>query len=182
MRGAARDGLAGARMESEWLPYGVLRRPHGTSGEIPLLPFNLGDSEGVVPVPPVRVRLGRAQKFTEANLVACRPVHVGFLVRFDGIESREAAAALAGQELHLPRAAFSPLDEAELYVEDLVGCEAFAPDGQRIGRVTGTFWNGAQDVMTIAGDDGRERLLPVVSEYLLQFESAARRLIVDLHE
>ncbi|HEX7506308.1 MAG TPA: ribosome maturation factor RimM [Polyangia bacterium] len=173
-------------MEAEWLPFGILRRPHGTSGEIPLLPFNVGAFQGVVPVPPVRVRLSPAQgfneAFSEANLVACRPVHVGFLVRFAGIESREAAAALAGQELHMPRAAFCPLEEAEFYVEDIVGCEAFAPDGQRIGRVTGTFWNGAQDVMTIAGDDGSECLLPVVSEYLLQFERAARRLIVDLHE
>jgi 16S rRNA processing protein RimM len=173
-------------MEAEWLPFGILRRPHGTSGEIPLLPFNAGALQGGLPDPPVRVRLARVEKssqaFTEVNLVACRPVHVGFLVRFAGIESREAASALAGQELHLPRTAFGPLEEAEFYVEEIVGCEAFAPDGHRIGRVTGTFWNGAQDVMTISGDDGSERLLPVVSDYLLQFERTARRLIVDLHE
>jgi len=168
-------------MEAEWLPFGILRRPHGTSGEIPLLPFNASSGPGVVPAPPVRVRLARAQEVREATLVACRPVHVGFLVRFDGITSREAASALAGQELHLPRAAFGPLNEAEFYVEDMVGCEAFQPDGQRLGQVTGTFWNGAQDVMTIVGDDGGEFLVPVVPEYVLQFESTARRLIVDLH-
>lgn len=169
-------------MASEWLPFGILRRPHGTSGEIPLLPFNVASSEGVVPVPPVRVRLARGQKATLANLVACRPVHVGFLVRFEGITSREAAATLAGQELHLPREAFGPLDEAEYYVEDLVGCEASTPEGQRIGLVTGTFWNGAQDVVTIAGEDGSERMLPVVPEYIHRFERESRRLIVDLHE
>lgn len=177
-------GPACARMEAEWLPFGILRRPHGTSGEIPLLPFNAGAGQGVVPIPPLRVRLARAQDedVREATLVACRQVHVGFLVRFDGITSREAASALAGQELHLPRAAFGPLDEAEFYVEDMIGCEAFQPDGQRLGRVTGTFWNGAQDVMTIVGDDGGERLVPVVPEYVLQFEGASRRLIIDLHE
>jgi 16S rRNA processing protein RimM len=169
-------------MESEWLPFGILRRPHGTSGEIPLLPFNAGAAQDVVPVPPVRVRLARAQEVSEATLVACRQVHVGFLVRFDGITSREAASALAGQELHLPRTAFGPLDEAEFYVEDMVGCEAFRPDGQRIGRVTATFWNGAQDVMTIVGDDGSERLLPVVPEYVLEFGRESRRVIVDPHE
>ena len=35
--------------------------------------------------------------------------------------------------------------------------------------------------MTIVGDDGGELLVPVVPEYVLQFESTARRLIVDLH-
>jgi 16S rRNA processing protein RimM len=169
-------------MDSEWLPFGILRRPHGTSGEIPLLPFNAGVAQGVVPVPPVHVRLARAQEVSEVTMVACRQVHVGFLVRFDGITSREAASVLAGQELHLPRAAFGPLDDDEFYVEDMVGCEAFRPDGLRIGRVTATFWNGAQDVMTIVGDDGGERLLPVVPEYVLEFERESRRVIVDLHE
>jgi ribosomal 30S subunit maturation factor RimM len=44
------------------------------------------------------------------------------------------------------------------------------------------FWNGAQDVIAIAADDGRERLLPVVSEYILRFDRSSRSLVVDPHE
>jgi hypothetical protein len=36
--------------------------------------------------------------------------------------------------------------------------------------------------MAIVGEDGSERLLPVVPEYVHRFERAAHRLIVDLHE
>jgi 16S rRNA processing protein RimM len=169
-------------MESAWLPFGILRRPHGTSGEVPLRPFNIEGAEDVVPVPPVQVRLARDQAITEIKLVACRVVHGEFLVRFEGITTREAAGVLSGQELHLPRESFAPLDDAEFFVEDLVGCDAFQGDGKRIGRVTGTFWNGAHDVITIMGEDGSEHLLPVVSEFISQFESATRRLVVDLHE
>lgn len=169
-------------MVSEWLPFGVLRRPHGTSGEIFFHIFNVKGGEGAALVPPVRVRLVRTKVVSEADLVACRRVQEGFLVRFAGVASREAAAALVGQEIHLPRTAFAPLEGAEFYVEDVIDCEVFQPDGQRIGRVRDTFWNGAQDVMTIVGEDGSERLLPVVSEYICRFERAPRRLIVDLHE
>jgi len=169
-------------MESAWLPFGILRRPHGTSGEIPLRPFNIEGAEDVVPVPPVQVRLSRGQEVTDAKVVTCRAVHGEFLVRFEGVETREAAGALAGQELHLPREAFAPLGGADFFVEDLVGCEVFQDDGQRVGFVTGTFWNGAHDVITIVGKDGGERLLPVVSEFILRFECVARRLVVDLHE
>ena len=133
-------------------------------------------------IPPVRIRLVRSQEVSAADIVACRPVREGFLIRFGGIASREAAAALVGQEIHLPRKAFAPLEGAEFYVEDIVDCDAFQPDGQRIGRVRCTFWNGAQDVMMIVGEDGSERLLPVVPEYVCRFERAPRRLIVDLHE
>ena len=114
--------------------------------------------------------------------MACRPVQEGLLIRFDGIASREAAAALVGQEIHLPRTACAPLEGAEFYVEDIIGCEVFQPDGQCMGRVRGTFWNGAQDVMMIVGEDGSERLLPIVSDYVRRFERAPRRLIVELHE
>jgi 16S rRNA processing protein RimM len=123
-----------------------------------------------------------AEQVTEAKLVACRAVHGEFLVRFEGIATRESAAALAGRELHLPRGVFSPLDGAEFFVEDLVGCEVFEDDGRPVGLVTGTFWNGAHDVVAIVGKDGSERLLPVVSEFIRRFESAPRRLIVDLHD
>jgi 16S rRNA processing protein RimM len=169
-------------VESSWLPFGILRRPHGTSGEIPLRPFNIEGALEIVPELPAPVQLVSGQEVTEATLVACRAVHGEFLVRFEGIETRESAAALAGRELHLPRDAFAPLDDTEFFVEDLVGCEAFLGDGQRVGRVTGTFWNGAHDVITIVRDDGSERLLPVVGEFISQFESASRRLVVDLHE
>ncbi len=128
------------------------------------------------------VRLVQAGNVTEAKLVACRAVRGEFLVRFEGIATRESAAALAGQELHLPRGSFAPLDGAEFFVEDLVGCEVFEDDGRRVGLVAGTFWNGAHDVVAIVGEDGSERLLPVVAEFIRGFESAPRRLIVDLHD
>ncbi len=169
-------------MEAQWLPFGVLRRPHGTAGEILLHPFNTERARGVAPVPPMQVRLARAQDVSDANLVACRPVRDGFLVLFEGIATREAAGALAGQEVHLPRTAFAPLEGDEFFVADIVGCEAFQPDGQHLGRVAGTYWNGSHDVMTIVAEDGGERLLPVVSEYIRRFERASCRLIVDLHE
>ena len=169
-------------MVSEWLPFGVLRRPHGTSGEILLHLFNSNGAQGAGAIASARVRLTSFPEASEVDIVACRPVQEGLLVRIDGIASREAAAALVGQEIHLPRTACAPLEGAEFYVEDIIGCEVFQPEGQHIGRVGSTFWNGAQDVMTIVGVDGGERLLPVVPEYVRRFERAACRLIVDLHE
>ena len=54
--------------------------------------------------------------------------------------------------------------------------------GQACGQVRGTFWNGAQDVMVVVGEDGRERFFPVVAEYVLQVDADRRKVIVDPHE
>jgi 16S rRNA processing protein RimM len=169
-------------MGSRWLPFGSLGRPHGTKGEILLFPFNTAGAGLNESDLPLRVRVVKAEESVEANIVAFRPVHRGFLVRFADAESRESVGAMVGAQVHLSRSLFVPLAENEFYVDDIVGCEAFLADGKRLGRVTSTFWNGAQDVITIVADDGSERLVPAVAHYVCCFEPANRRLIVDLHE
>jgi len=167
-------------MGSDWLPFGILRRPHGTKGEIFLYPY--GGVQAKEPASPDRVRLTGGGQTREIRLASCRIVREGYLVRFDGIEDRDEIGALTGLEVWLPRRSFAALASAEFYVEDIVGCDAFGLDGKRIGRVTATFWNGAQDVMTVVGEDGGERLFPVVAEYVLSFDGERRCLTVDPHE
>jgi 16S rRNA processing protein RimM len=167
-------------MLSEWLPFGSLGRPHGVGGEIAFELFNRA-AVRVLPTP-LDVRLIRGESERTATLVGCRPVHAGLLLRFAGIDTRDGVAALGGHELQVPRKILSPLASGEFYVEDVVGCDAVRTDGTPIGRVTGTFWNGAQDVLTIVGEDGAERLVPAVDSCVHSFDPYARRLVVDYHE
>jgi 16S rRNA processing protein RimM len=169
-------------METAWLRFGVLRRPHGVAGEIALAPYNAGGSWPALEKPPIAVLLKSPAGETRHELVACRSVSDGYLVRFSGYPTREEVATLVGMELHLPRPALGELDAAEFFVEELVGCEVFGPNGARLGAVAGTFWNGAQDIMSVLGGDGEERLYPVVPEFVCSFDRAQRRVIVDPHD
>jgi 16S rRNA processing protein RimM len=169
-------------MGSGWLALGALGRPHGTRGEILFCLFNAAGVGLTVSDLPLRVQVVKAGQSVEADIVAFRPVHRGFLVRFAGVESRESVGAMVGGEVHLSRSRLAPLAETEFYVDDIVGCEVFLADGQRLGRVASTFWNGAHDVMSIVADDGNERMVPAVAEYVCSFDRANRRVIVDLHE
>jgi 16S rRNA processing protein RimM len=165
-------------MASNWLPFGILRRPHGTQGEILLHPWNHGAPGDV----PARVRLIRGEVVRELETVAARPVREGYLVRFAGVTDRDSAALLVGLEVEVPRRGLAPLAATEFYVEDLVGCQVADAAGRPCGQVRGTFWNGAQDVMVVVAEDGSERLLPVVAEYVLAFDAKGHRLVVDLHD
>jgi 16S rRNA processing protein RimM len=169
-------------MASDFLPFGILRRPHGRNGEILLHPHNDVAAGATGADFPSRVRLTGGDAPRELVAVAVRRVPAGYLLCFEGIADRQAAAALVGLELHVPRRGLAPLGTAEFYVEDIVGCEVVDAEERSCGRVRGTFWNGAQDVMVIVGEDGGERLLPVVAEYVLEFDGARRRLVVDPHE
>jgi 16S rRNA processing protein RimM len=166
--------------EDEGLPFGRLGRPHGVRGEIALRPFNVKDGPPELELPlPVTVVTQQARR--ELKLVALRPANDVLLVRLEGVETRDQAAALTNAEVRLPRTALPELDEDEFYIEDLVGCTVVDREGRVRGTVQSTFWNGAQDVLTVNGPDG-ELLIPAVPEFVLEVDLDAQRIVVDLHE
>jgi 16S rRNA processing protein RimM len=166
---------------SQTLPFGRLGRPHGVRGELALRPFNPDGDWLDGTALPALVQLVRAAERREMKLVAVRPANDMLLVRFEGVESREQAAALTNFELWLSRAALPELEADEFYVEDLLGCEVLDTEGRARGTIKSSFWNGAQDVLSVQGPDG-ELLVPAVGEFIRSVDLEARRVIVDLHE
>jgi 16S rRNA processing protein RimM len=169
-------------VEDAWLPFGVLRRPHGMQGEILLAPHNPGGDRGWVDTLPMPVQCSKPERVVDANIVALRPASGGFLVRLEGMNTRSAVADLAGAEVRFPRQRLAHLSAHEFYVEDLLGCEVVRQDGRRLGRVERTFWNGAHDVMSVVAENGDEQWLPVLPGFILRFDAVAKRLTVDPHD
>jgi 16S rRNA processing protein RimM len=128
------------------------------------------------------VTIGEPGSETPATVTAVRPIVDGFLLRLEGVSTREGAASLTGQKLWLPRTTLPPLGAGEFYVEDLVGCVVEDREGRRLGIVSSVFWNGGHDVMVVGGGEAAERLLPAVPEYIVAIDRLAKRVVVDPHE
>ncbi|MFI4935707.1 MAG: ribosome maturation factor RimM [Caulobacterales bacterium] len=89
------------------------------------------------------------------TLTGGRPAKGALIGRAREVETREAAQALRGLELYIPRALLPPPEgEDEFYLTDLVGLEARAPDGTRLGVVKSVQNFGAGDLLEIAPDAG----------------------------
>ena len=102
--------------------------------------------------------------------VAPRPVTVEWvqgggggrlILKLEGVETREAAAALAGCRLGLPRAAAPPLPEGQYYHYDILGLAVVDAVGEDLGRVAEIVPTGANDVYVVRGPRG-EWLLPAL--------------------
>ncbi len=106
----------------------------------------------------------------------------GFLLRLEGVSTREAAASRTGWKLSLPRTVLPPLGAHEFYVWDLVGCVVEDCAGRSLGVVRSVFWNGGHDVMVVGVGEEAERLLPAVPEYIVAVDRSKKRVVVDLHE
>jgi 16S rRNA processing protein RimM len=115
---------------------------------------------------------------TVRQVASIRPVRDGYLVCLEGIDTVEAAAALTLSEVRVPRSALPAPSPGEYFVEDIVGCAVEDEHGLPLGTVHGTMWNGAHDVATIIGTDGREHMVPLVADFVISVDAPGRKMQV----
>jgi 16S rRNA processing protein RimM len=110
-------------------------------------------------------------------LQAIRPDKPGTAVaRFEGIGDRNAAEALRGLQLSVPRTALPPLADGEYYVADYLGMIVADETGAPVGRVRAIENFGASDILDITLDAGGTAMVPFVADVVRE---EADRLIVD---
>jgi 16S rRNA processing protein RimM len=96
-----------------------------------------------------------------------------------GIDTADAAKELIGARVFVPRADLPPPEEGEFFVGDLIGCAVEGIDGARIGTVGDVIDGPAHDWLDIRRDGkGGEALLPLVSQFVREVDTGARRIVV----
>ncbi len=102
----------------------------------------------------------------------------GLVAELPGCGDPDAARALIGAEIAVPRSALPPLAEGEYYWFDLEGLRVINLEGIELGTVVKLFATGANDVMVVKGD--RERLLPFVhGDFVKSVDVAGGGIVVD---
>ena len=100
-----------------------------------------------------------------------------------GVVDRNAAEALRGARIFVPRASFPKAAEDEYYWVDLIGLEVRNRQDEPMGQVKELLSTGAQTVLVLAydGTDGKpqERLIPFVSAYVDAVDVSGRLIRVD---
>ena len=100
------------------------------------------------------------------------------LVRVEGIDDRDAAQALKGRRLYVPRSALPEPTEEEFYISDLVGLMAYDRSGRCHGTVKAVQNYGAGDFLEIRGEDGSELLLPFTKQAVPEVDLPGERLLI----
>jgi 16S rRNA processing protein RimM len=97
-----------------------------------------------------------------------------------GVADRDAAEALRGTLLLADVADLPPLPAGGHYWHELVGCAVETAAGERVGTVTGMLETGAaHDVLEVAGDDGKPRLIPMVAALMRSVDVPGRRIVLE---
>lgn len=155
-----------------------LRRPHGLKGEVTIFPLTddpetvfapgralwMLDLEGQVVGGPLAIERSRAY-------------HREWLVKFQGVESRDALEPWRGRFLGLPAEELAPPAEGEVYLHELEGFAVRLEDGTAVGLVSGVYELPGGVMLEVQGAR-REFLLPFKREFVRDVDRAGRRLTV----
>jgi len=152
----------------------VVAGTHGLRGALRLRCFT-ERPEDVAAYGPVFAKSG--ERLFELEVIG--GARGGVLAQAGGIGDRDAAEALRGTELFVPRTALPELTPDEFYYSDLEGMEALRPDGSRFGVVHGVDNFGAGDLIEVQADDGQRVSLPFTRDTVPTIDLERRRLVVQ---
>ena len=149
---------------------GRVGRPHGLDGSF----YVVAPEDEMLSVGR-RVELGSGSAEIERRAgTPAKPI-----VRLSGCASRDAAEALRGTPLMVPREELPSLEEGEYWAEDLIGCAV--SDGEvAVGTVSRLIGLPSCEVLEVERDAGEPLLVPLIGDAVRSVDVGSRRIDVDL--
>ena len=179
-------GLEAAELPADAVEVGRIAEAWGVKGWFKVLPHSaspeaLFSSRRWYLLPTER----GARTFSGTALLRVREAkeHSNTVVaRAQDVEDRDAAEALKGARIFIPRSSFPTAGADEYYWVDLIGLEVVNREGLALGQVKDLLSTGPQTVLVIEYfEHGKplERMIPFVASYVDGVDLAARRITVD---
>ncbi len=161
-----------------YLVVGRLRKPHGLKGDVALFPLSDAPERVFAPGRQLVVLDLKGERVAGPIAVErSRGYHREWLVKFMGIDSRDALEGWRGLFLGAEEATLPPLEGDEVYAGDLAGYSVRLPDGTPLGLVSSVYELPAGFAIEVQGPK-REFLLPYKKEFVREVDREARRLVV----
>jgi 16S rRNA processing protein RimM len=162
-------------MDEPLILIGVVLRARGVRGEV--LARATGPTLGSLAPGAVVHARRRGGPDRALTLAAAAPEPGRTALRFEGVETREDAAALVGADLLAPVAALPPQPDPDtFYVRELIGCEVLAGD-RSLGRVTAVHPAPANDALEVDAPGG-PILVPFTGDAVTDLDLPARRIVI----
>ncbi|MEO8632053.1 MAG: ribosome maturation factor RimM [Chloroflexota bacterium] len=153
------------------LVVGYILGPHGVRGEVRVDPrtdvadrFRPGAVLQCDDIGPLTVAVVRGE--------VAKPI-----VLFEGYDSRVAAEPLRRKFLRVARSESRRATAGAYLWADILGAQVETPEGARLGTVRELLRAGENDVLVVADESGRERLLPMLESVVKAVDVDAGRIV-----
>ncbi len=101
-----------------------------------------------------------------------------WVIKLSSIDDVEAAAALRGRELEVPRESGFRLPPGQYYWFQIVGLQVYTTQGEHVGEVVQVLPNPANDCYLVRGQRG-EVLVPAVEDVVISIDLDNGKLVIE---
>ncbi len=156
---------------------GKIAAPYGVLGWVKVLP----DTEALDGLLQYATwQIGRGDEWQDYVPVNAKIHNDVLLVKLRGVDDRDAAFALKGKLVAVPREALPMPGKDEYYWSDLIGLGVKNLQEIDFGEVTDVFETGANDVLVVTDKATKqERLIPFIGQVVLNVDLDAKQIQVD---
>ena len=159
---------------NEYLMIGEVLKPQGIKGEVKVKPY-AANHDDFRRWKKLYIKQGESYEPIKAR---CSRVHDGFVyVTLGECASMEDAEKLRGVQLWIDRAHANQLEEDEVYVSDLIGCEGIDEEGASIGVLQEVLQHGVVDVYVFKAK-GKSVMAPALKAVFPTVDVANKRISV----
>jgi 16S rRNA processing protein RimM len=125
--------------------------------------------------------LGHEDKWRDVSVIDARVQGSTLVAQLEGVNDRDAAAALKGLDIAVARDELPRAGANEYYWADLIGLKVVNVEHYEFGRVARILQTGANDVLVVeAGDASRhETLIPFIADVVRHVDLAAGEIGVN---
>ncbi len=152
------------------LVIGTVLKPQGIRGEIKIKSFT-DSPEDIKSFKNVYVG-GVSYK-----VLSCRVDAGAVYLSLRGVADRDAAESLRALNVEADREDAPELEEGVYYIVDIIGCEVFTSQGERLGIIT-DITSLSTDVYTLF-DGNKNILFPAVKGVVIEEDIKNKKLVVD---
>ena len=158
--------------ELDLFTIGQIVAPHGVRGDVRIYP----DTD--FPKRFLKMKYGyiNGKKYeVESARLHKRVV----LMKFVGVDDRNAAELLVKKDLQVPREDLVPLKKGQHYIYDILDSAVSDLQGHELGKLTDVLRTGSNDVYVVTADDGKETLLAAIPDVIKSIDESAKKIVVD---
>ena len=160
----------------EYLRVGVISNTHGVRGEVKVYPTT-DDIKRFDYLEEAVIDTGK--EYIDVNVTSVKYFKNMVILKFEQFNNMDQVIPYKGMDLLVTRENAIPLEEGEHFIVDLVGCKVVTDDGEDFGELVDVLQTGANGVYVVKTNDGKEVLLPVIDECVL--EKDVKNKVIKVH-
>ena len=157
----------------EYLEVGQIVNTNGLKGLLKINPF----TDDITRFERLKtILVDHKKELLEFEIESVRYQKKQVLLKLKGIDTIEEAEKYREDYLKINRNKEEKLPEDTYYIVDLIGLDIYTEGGELLGKLDDIFSTGSNDVYVVKNSEGKQILLPAISDVIKNIDLEQKRL------